>query len=71
MRPRLRPGDMEAIGSKLDFVGLNVYSRDYVCADDSAQGYRELEQARPRIRTWFSTGWIIGPEVLYWAVRET
>ena len=29
--PKVEPGDMKAIGSPLDFVGLNVYTPD-VCA---------------------------------------
>ena len=30
---------MKAIGSPLDFVGLNIYTPPYARADDSAQGY--------------------------------
>ncbi len=30
--PKVEPGDLEAIGSKLDFVALNVYTADYVRA---------------------------------------
>ena len=37
--PKVEAGDMEAIGSQLDFVGLNVYTPNYVRADDSAQGF--------------------------------
>jgi beta-glucosidase len=33
--PRFEPGDMKAIGSPLDFVGLNVYAPAYVRADNS------------------------------------
>ena len=32
-------GDMKAIGSPLDFVGLNIYVPLYARADGSAQGY--------------------------------
>ena len=36
--PKVEPGDMEAIGSKLDFVGLNVYTADYVKPTPPPQG---------------------------------
>ncbi len=39
--PHVEPGDMKAIGSKLDFVGLNVYTPTYVRADGSATGLRD------------------------------
>ncbi|MGH9605618.1 MAG: GH1 family beta-glucosidase [Terracidiphilus sp.] len=67
--PRVEPGDMQAIGSKLDFVGLNVYTPTYVRADGSARGYA--------IETWpasfprMASNWIyLGPECIYWAVRN-
>ena len=67
--PRVEPGDMEAIGSKLDFVGLNIYSGTYVCAIDSAQGYREL--GRPASYPHMVLNWLgIAPEALYWGPRN-
>src|SRR3569833_341715 len=36
--PKVEPGDMEAIGSKLDFVGLNIYTPQYVRAADTPNG---------------------------------
>ena len=41
MRRKVEPGDMKAIGSPLDFVGLNVYTPYYVRADDSRAGLRD------------------------------
>ena len=42
--PKVEPGDMEIIGTPLDFVGLNVYTPEYVRADSSPAGYRSEER---------------------------
>lgn len=67
--PHVEPGDMKAIGSKLDFVGLNVYTPTYVRASSSPQGYEVL----PRQASFphMASDWLyIGPECIYWAVRN-
>jgi beta-glucosidase len=67
--PKVETGDMEAIGSPLDFVGLNVYTPDYVRADSSREGYSVLPRQKsfPRM----ASPWLyVGPEVIYWAVRN-
>lgn len=67
--PKVEPGDMKAIGSPIDFLGLNVYAPFYVRADDSAKGYALV----PRQASYphMASTWIaVGPEVLYWAVRN-
>jgi beta-glucosidase len=67
--PHVEPGDMKAIGSALDFVGLNVYVPLYIRADGSARGYAvEPYQALfPRM----AAPWLyVGPECIYWAVRN-
>ncbi|MGB8031967.1 MAG: GH1 family beta-glucosidase [Terracidiphilus sp.] len=67
--PRVAPGDMKAIGSPIDFLGLNVYAPFYVQTDDSARGYDLLprQSSYPRM----ASPWIaVGPEVMYWAVRN-
>ena len=64
-----RPGDMQIIGSPLDFVGLNVYTPEYVRADDSAAGYSVVprQSSFPRM----PSPWLfVAPEVIYWAVRN-
>ncbi len=67
--PKIHPGDMEAIGSKLDFVGLNVYTADYVSADSSAQGY--AIESRPASYPHMTSPWInITPECTYWTIRN-
>jgi beta-glucosidase len=67
--PRVEPADMKAIGSALDFVGLNVYAPYYVRADDSRQGYEIV----PRQASYphMASPWIaVGPEGMYWSVRN-
>jgi beta-glucosidase len=67
--PKVEAGDMQAIGSRVDFVGLNVYTADYVCADGSAQGYAIV----PRQTSYphMASPWInITPECVYWTVRN-
>lgn len=67
--PRIAAGDMEAIRSPIDFLGLNVYAPYYVRADDSRRGYEIV----PRQASYphMASPWIaVGPEVMYWAVRN-
>jgi beta-glucosidase len=67
--PKVEPGDMKAIGSGLDFVGLNVYTPDYVRADDSPRGYAidKFQSSYPRM----ASPWIyLAPECIYWTVRN-
>ncbi len=67
--PKVEPGDMEAIGSKLDFVGLNVYTAEYVKADNSPRGFAILP--RPATYPHMDASWIyVTPESTYWAVRN-
>lgn len=67
--PKVEPGDMEAIGSKVDFVGLNIYTPEYVRAADTPTGYA-IEQ-RPTSFPHMASPWIaLGPECIYWSVRN-
>ncbi|MBV9888651.1 MAG: beta-glucosidase [Acidobacteria bacterium] len=68
--PKVEPGDMKAIGSPLDFVGLNVYTADYVRADSSSPVGFAIE-TRPASYPHMASPWInIAPEALYWAIRN-
>jgi len=68
--PKVEPGDMKAIGSPLDFVGLNVYTADYVRADASSPLGYEIEK-RPTSYPHMASPWInVAPESLYWAIRN-
>jgi beta-glucosidase len=67
--PKVESGDMKAIGSRLDFVGHNVYTPNYVRADDSPRGYaiEPFQASYPRM----ASPWIyLAPECIYWAVRN-
>jgi len=67
--PKVEQGDMEAIGSKLDFVGLNIYYPLYVRADDSKAGFEVIKQ--PTSYPHMASPWLtIGPECIYWGVRN-
>jgi beta-glucosidase len=67
--PKVEAGDMKIIGSPLDFVGLNVYTPEYVRADTSPAGY--VVEKRPASYPHMASDWLyIGPEVIYWAVRN-
>lgn len=67
--PKVEAGDMKIIGSPLDFVGLNVYAPEYVRADSSPEGY--VVEKRPASFPRMASDWLyIGPEVIYWAVRN-
>jgi beta-glucosidase len=67
--PKFTPEDLKAIGSPLDFVGINVYMPQYVRAVTAAPGYQTVEFSKSHPRT--ASSWhLIGPEALYWAPRH-
>jgi beta-glucosidase len=67
--PKVEAGDMKIIGSPIDFVGLNVYTPQYVRADSSPAGYSVIKQ--PTSYPRMASDWLaIGPECIYWAVRN-
>ena len=67
--PKVQPGDMATISSPLDFVALNIYTPEWVRADDSPKGYATIPHiaSSPRMASpWL----VLGPEVAYWGVRQ-
>jgi beta-glucosidase len=59
---------MKAIGSPLDFVGLNVYTPAYVRADDSPVGFAMVPP--PASFPHMMSSWLqVGPEALYWSPK--
>src|SRR6202035_5093242 len=63
--PKFTAADMKAIGSPIDFVGLNVYTPAYVRADDSARGFAMVPP--PASYPHMMSPWLhVGPEALYW-----
>ena len=64
--PKFTDADLKAIGSPLDFVGLNCYQPTYIRAD--ASGYAVVP--RPKSYPTMASPWLaIGPEALYWLPR--
>ncbi|WP_448582512.1 GH1 family beta-glucosidase [Thermaurantiacus sp.] len=67
--PEVQPGDMEAIGAPLDFVGLNIYRPAiYVMAEESARGWQpvRINPSHPKM----DSAWhLLDPEALYWGPR--
>lgn len=67
--PRFSDEDLKAIGSPLDFVGVNIYlPKAYVMASDGPTGYAEvpINTSHPKM---FSSWHTFGPEVLYWGPK--
>jgi beta-glucosidase len=66
--PKFTAADMKAIGSPIDFVGLNVYTPAYVRADDSASGFAFVPP--PASFPHMMSNWLhVGPEALYWGPK--
>jgi beta-glucosidase len=67
--PNIQADDMKIIGSRVDFVGLNVYQPEYARAAGSADGYTVAP--RPASFPHMASPWLfLGPEGIYWAVRH-
>jgi beta-glucosidase len=67
--PKFTDEDFRAIGSPLDFVGINVYIPSLlVIASDQPPGYREVpfNVSHPKM---FSTWHRLAPESQYWSPR--
>ena len=66
--PKFTDADMKAIGSPIDFVGLNVYTPSYIRADDSARGFAMVPA--PASYPHMMSNWLhVGPEALYWGPK--
>ena len=67
--PKFTPEEMAAIGSPVDFVGINIYvPTHYIAPSDDASGFTALPfpASFPRMLSpWLN----IGPEALYWGPR--
>jgi beta-glucosidase len=61
--PPVQDGDMKAISTPLDFVGINFYNREVVGAGDG-QGWPNLKVVKPE-GEYTSLGWEVYPESLY------
>ena len=66
--PKFTDAEMRAIGSPVDFVGLNLYTPSYVRADDSPIGFAEIPP--PKSFPHMMSSWLrVGPEALYWSPK--
>jgi beta-glucosidase len=67
--PKFTPEELKIIGSKNDFVGLNIYSPQfYIAASDKKPGWSVLPF--PASFPHMNSDWLrVGPEVIYWAPR--
>jgi beta-glucosidase len=67
--PKFTSDDMTTIAAPLDFVGLNIYSSQYVRAVAAAPGFAVVPFAKTHPRA--ASSWqYIGPEALYWGPRH-
>jgi beta-glucosidase len=68
--PKVAAEDMNAIGTPVDFVGINVYAPgSYVSASDAAPGF--VSVPFPAKHPTMNSSWLkIGPEALYWGPRN-
>jgi len=65
--PQVRPGDMETIGQKLDFLGLNIYSGlTFRAGPDGQPAEVPLPPGYPKTTQDF---WAVQPTSLYWGPR--
>jgi beta-glucosidase len=65
--PKFTADELKIIGSKNDFVGLNIYAPQfYIAASDKKPGWSVLPF--PASFPHMNSDWLrIGPEVIYWA----
>jgi beta-glucosidase len=67
--PKFTPEDLKAISSPLDFVGINIYTPIYICADGSPLGFAVVPH--PKSFPHMLSPWLyVGPEALYWGPRH-
>ena len=66
--PKFTAEEMSAIGSPLDFQGINIYQPHFVRAADTADGYAVVPN--PSSYPHMYSPWLtIGPEALYWVPK--
>jgi beta-glucosidase len=67
--PKFTAEDLKTISAPLDFVGINIYTPQYVRADDSAAGFAVVPH--PTTFPRMASSWLfVGPEALYWGPRH-
>lgn len=67
--PKFTDADLKTISSPLDFIGINIYTPQYIRADGSAQGFAVVPH--PKTFPHMASPWLfVGPEALYWGPRH-
>jgi beta-glucosidase len=68
--PKFTPEDLKIISSPLDFVGVNIYTAQFVRADESSPtGYTQVPH--PKSFPHAPSFWLfITPDALYWGPRH-
>jgi beta-glucosidase len=66
--PKFTDADMKAIGTPIDFVGLNNYTTTWVRADSGPSGYAVVPP--PKSYPHMMSSWLlVGPQGLYWGPK--
>lgn len=67
--PKFTPGDLQAISSPLDFIGINIYTPMFVRAASNRLGFASVPH--PASFPHMASPWLfVGPEALYWGPRH-
>jgi len=69
LAPSIRPGDMECIGTKVDFLGVNYYSRIVIQAGSRGE-LLQVRGIKPPDAEYTDTGWEIYPQGLYEVLKR-
>ncbi len=62
--PQFAPDDLELIGQKVDFIGINYYTRSVTASDPSAW-FLEAKRVKQPYKTYTETGWEVFEQGLY------
>lgn len=66
--PQFTPEDMKAIGSPIDFLGINVYTTREAIPSNSPAGYEMIP--RPASYPHMASEWLfVNPQALYWTPK--
>jgi beta-glucosidase len=66
--PQFTPEDMKAIGSPIDFLGINVYTTREAIPSNSPAGYEMIP--RPASYPHMASEWLfMNPQALYWTPK--
>lgn len=67
--PKFTAEELKAIGSPMDFTGLNIYTAAFVRADSSSELGYAMVKAPASYPHMYSNWLTVGPEALYWVPK--